>query len=116
MSALAEEIEQAVRKVLREELPRMLGAERSSGHVALDPNVGLSVPEAAKVAHRAPDTVRRAIRAGALRASHPEGGREWVIAPVDLEAWLGRRKRTPAVVDIGTLARQAAARALADRR
>lgn len=107
MSALAEEIKQAVREALREELPRLLNPNK----VALDPLAGLSVADAAKYAHKSPYAVRRAIADGALTASKPTGGREWTIIASDLEQWMGRKKSAPTPIDILERRRQILARA-----
>ncbi len=111
MSALADEIRAAVREELRPLLGR-LDALRPAG---LDPLAGLDITEAARVAHRSPDTLRRAIREGKLKATRPDGGRQWIVLAGDLEQWMGRRK-TQQRVDIEAAGRQALARAVGGRR
>ena len=103
-----DEFKTAVADVLRAELPRIL-RETSPSTVA-ERRPTCSVAEAAKVACRHPDTVRRAIKAGELRAFHPLGAREWVIESADLDRWL---QRVPAsnVVDLDLEARKALDRA-----
>jgi excisionase family DNA binding protein len=50
----------------------------------------LTCAEAASRARTHVETIRRAIRSGALRAYHV--GREWRIAPADLDAWLNLKQ------------------------
>jgi excisionase family DNA binding protein len=103
MSALADEIKAAVRDALREELPVLLRAHCAHAQppAIAQSSRPLSVGEAAQLAHRHPDTVRRAIHSGALLARRPGGGREWVIAPADLRRWMDRPGTGKSPVDLG---------------
>jgi excisionase family DNA binding protein len=110
VSALADEMKAALREVLREELPRALAALQGAATPAPPPRGRLSVAEAAALAHRHQDTIRRAIRAGALKAMKPAGGREWIIEAAEVERWT--RSGTPAsAVDIAAEVDKAVARA-----
>jgi excisionase family DNA binding protein len=103
MSALADEIKDAVREVLRQVLCEVLRQELPRALAQLQPTrpapqlcpARLSVAEAAARAHRHPDTLRRAIKAGTLRATRPAGGREWVVDSAELERWVSGPASAP---------------------
>ncbi len=115
MSALQDEIRAAVRAELERErawLEERLANLASKATPA--PERLLSVAEAAAEAHRCADTVRRAIAAGLLRATRPTEGGPWLIAPVDLRAWLESPRPSPCqsgAVDLERAAEEAARRA-----
>jgi len=110
MSALADEIRAAVREALRDELPRVLGELRAVGTPR---TVRIGVAEASNLARRHPDTVRRAIKAGRLRASRPSGAREWILDAADVERWVQGEAVT--TVDMKADVEAALARALDSR-
>jgi excisionase family DNA binding protein len=84
-----ETLRETLREVVREELRPVLEQLRA-GVPAPSPAPGpLSVAEAATLAHRNPETIRRAIKSGALRARRPQGGRAWVIDGAELHRWAG---------------------------
>ena len=95
MSALADELRVVVREVLREELPRLLTAHLQARAPAPRSDARLSVADAARVAHRHPDTIRRAIKTHALHATKPAGGREWIIDQAEIERWRNGPASTP---------------------
>jgi hypothetical protein len=55
---------------------------------APDPDHFLPLPEAARVAGKHPDTLRRAIRQKRLKASKADGAREWSVRRGDLQEYL----------------------------
>ncbi len=116
MSALvvipADELRAMLRKVLREELnaratdvPLVNGMSHPTGP--------LSVAEAAQIAHRHPETIRRAIHDRILQATKPEGGREWLIEQSELQRWMKAQKpkRPPRASDMASEVESAVARA-----
>ena len=116
MSALiiipADELRAMLREVLRDELnarsadaPLAIGMGYRAGP--------LSVAEAAQIAHRHPETIRRAIHDRTLQATKPEGGREWVIESNELQRWMGapKPKRPPRASDMASEVESAVARA-----
>lgn len=101
--ALSELIRNAVREVLREELPRLLAGSGTPPNDA-----PLSPAAAAELAGCTAETVRRAVRAGALPFA--TRGRSILLERADVLRWSGRS--APAkVVDLADAARQAVARA-----
>jgi excisionase family DNA binding protein len=117
MSALivvpADELRAMLREVVREELnarteepPRVNGTASHNGT--------LSVAEAAQIAHRHPETIRRAIHDGGLRATKPEGGREWLIESKELRRWMKAQapKRSPRALNMKSEVDSAVARVL----
>jgi excisionase family DNA binding protein len=106
VSALAEEIKAALREVLREELPRLAAGLPLSREPSR-----IGVPEAATLANRHPDTVRRAIKAGRLHAMKPEGAREWILDGRDVDRWIRGERQAPPT-DVKADVESALARAL----
>jgi excisionase family DNA binding protein len=102
--SMEEMIEEVVRKVLREELPKLLIRETHP----VDPFAPLTPAEAGQLAGCTAETVRRAVRAGALK--HTTRGRSILLDRGDVLRWAGRS--APAV-DLAASARQALARARA---
>lgn len=96
-------IEQAIREAVAAELApvtqelRALRAEvqqlRETKPPPPDPDQRLLVPEAAALAGKHPDTLRRAIKAKKLKASKVDGGREWAIRRGDLNDYLAGSSR-----------------------
>jgi len=110
VSALAEEIKSALREVLREELAGVLARVPSTAPQSL-PRGRLSVPEAAELARRHPDTVRRAIKAGELHATKPVGAREWILDRAEVERWI-RGSHSPDPTSMQADVERAVARAI----
>jgi excisionase family DNA binding protein len=116
MSALvvipADELRAMLREVLRDELnARNADAPPTNG---MSHRTGpLSVSEAAQVAHRHQETIRRAIHDHTLRATKPEGGREWLIESNELQRWMRAQKpkRSPRASDMAGEVESAVARA-----
>jgi len=116
MSALvvipADELRAMLREVLREEFnARHSDASPANG---MSYSTGtLSVAEAARHAHRHPETLRRAIHDRTLQATKPEGGREWVIDTNELQRWMKAKtpKRSPRASDMAGEVESAVARA-----
>jgi len=116
MSALivvpADELRAMLREVLRDELnsrnPDLPSADGMGNRTGQ-----LSVAEAAQIAHRHPETIRRAIHDRTLQATKPEGGREWLIEPNELQRWMKaqRPKRPPRASDMAGEVESAVARA-----
>ncbi len=84
MSALADEIEAAVRRVLE---ARLLAIEERLVPKP-DDDRALTVTEAAQFARYTPETLMERIRAGDLAAYKPKGSREWRVRLGDLRRWL----------------------------
>ena len=56
------------------------------------PSGNLTTAEAASIARRSQETITRALRAGKLKGTRPEGGREWIIDHDELKRWMTARK------------------------
>jgi excisionase family DNA binding protein len=112
----ADELRAMLREVVREELnARVAEAPPING---MGNRTGtLSVVEAAQIAHRNPETIRRAIRDSTLRATKPEGGREWLIESNELRRWMKAQgpKRSPRALNMKSEVDSAVARALEPR-
>jgi excisionase family DNA binding protein len=109
-----EELRAMLREVVREELDART-AEAPPINGAMGYRSGtLSVAEAAQMAHRNPETIRRAIHDSTLRATKPEGGREWLIESNELRRWMKAAgpKRSPRALDMKSEVESAVARAL----
>jgi excisionase family DNA binding protein len=113
LSALADEIRTALREVLRDELPRLVAGLLHASRSGSPARIG--VAEAAALSNRHPDTVRRAIKKGRLRAARPSGARVWVIETRDVERWV-RGDERDAKADMSGDVEAAVARALDARR
>ena len=101
MSALADEIRQAVREALRDELPRALREGLGIGSAAAANNDGeeaLDLEECSRLSGYAVGTLRKAIKKGKLAAK--KGAKEWRVRRADLLAWEGRPQKMPSVVDL----------------
>ncbi len=85
MSALSEEIEAAVRRVVEE---RLAAIEARLSPREPDDDRAMTVAEAAEFARYAPETLMERIRAGDLPAHKPSGSREWRVRLGDLRRWL----------------------------
>jgi excisionase family DNA binding protein len=109
----ADELRAMLREVVREELNARTG-EAPPIHGTASHNGTLSVAEAAQIAHRHPETIRRAIHDSALRATKPEGGREWLIESNELRRWMKAQepKRSPGALSMKSEVDSAVARAL----
>ena len=101
-AAVASEIDRALMPILA-----LLEARSPEG-----PSGPLSVPELAARSHRHADTIRRAIKAGTLRAFRPAGSREWAIEAEEARRWMGIGVKRARVVDLRAEAGHAIARAL----
>jgi excisionase family DNA binding protein len=115
MSALVITTPEELRAMLREvvdealnDLPR--GRTLANGNQTTPET--LSVAEAAQIAHRHPETIRRAINDATLRASKPAGGREWLIEAVELQRWMNakRSKRSERASNLSSEVEDALAR------
>src|SRR5260370_17041167 len=117
MSALivvpADELRAMLREVVREELSARTGDSAPTNGIGRRSGT-LSVAEAAQIAHRHPETIRRAIHDGALRATKPEGGREWLIESNELRRWMKAQapKRSPPALNMKSQAHSPVAHAL----
>lgn len=56
------------------------------------PSGNLTTAEAARIARRDQETITRALRAGKLKGTRPEGGREWIIEAGELRRWMTARR------------------------
>jgi len=83
------EFRQLLTDSLREVLPPIIRDELGTMQAQARPKKHLTVADVADTAQCHPDTVRRAIRAGTLKASKPKGSRRWLIDPGDLARWMG---------------------------
>lgn len=114
-------IEQALREAVAAELApvteelRALRLEvqqlRETKPAPPDPDQRFLLPEAAVLAKKHPDTLRRAIKAKKLKGSKPDGGREWVIRRGDLNDYLAGRRPGLKAVDENRKIEDAVARA-----
>lgn len=98
MSALSDEIRAAVRAELDAErawLEERLA--KLAGRNDTDPEEALPLVECARLSGYSVDTLRRAIRKGKLSAQ--KGEKEWRVKRGDLDAWKGKPKGPPSVVD-----------------
>ncbi len=120
MSALivipADELRAMLREVVREELSARTGDSAPTNGIGRRSGT-LSVAEAAQVAHRHPETIRRAIHDTILRATKPEGGREWLIESNELRRWMKAQgpKRSARALNMKSEVDSAVARALEPR-
>jgi excisionase family DNA binding protein len=85
VSALADEIEAAVRRVVEQ---RLAAIEARLSPMQPDDDQALTVQEAADFARYTPETLMERIRAGDLPAHKPKGSREWRVRVGDLRRWL----------------------------
>lgn len=85
MSALAAEIEAAVRRVVEQ---RLAAIEDRLTPKEADDDRALTVQEAADFSRYTPETLMERIRGGDLPAHKPRGSREWRIRLGDLRRWL----------------------------
>src|ERR1700682_1349149 len=92
MSALAEELEAVVRRVLREELPRVLAELREGVQLPIADDL-LGVAAAARRLGLRPGTVYK-LGARCDPPSHKSGGRV-LFSPADLDAYVAARRRSP---------------------
>jgi hypothetical protein len=51
----------------------------------------VKVRRAAELADCCPDTVRKAIKEKQLKATKPQGSREWLVDVLELQRWMGER-------------------------
>ncbi len=115
MSALvvisADELRAMLREVLRDELDARNAAAPPANGMSCRTGT-LSVAEAAQITHRHPETIRRAIHDRTLQATKPEGGREWLIEPDELQRWMKAQKpkRSPRASDMAGEVESAVAR------
>ena len=104
MNPFYDDIKQAVREALREELPRML-RERVIPVEERAPRPGvdefLTVAQAASMAGYNEQTIRAKLRDKDLKGVRPGGGRSWRVRTSVLIAWLNAQKECVAeVIDI----------------
>lgn len=112
LDALAERLTEPVAQRVAELLAQRAG---DAPHVGVGDERLLSCSEAAEHAGVHVETIRRAVRSGALPAA--SAGRAVRIAPADLAAWLGRDRRRIVAGSRSrprTVARAASRRPLAD--
>jgi excisionase family DNA binding protein len=90
-----DDVKDAVREVLKEELPKLLrpfGSTPAGATPVVAGPLAVTVAEAGRrLGGVHPSTVRRWIKSGALRASKFPGGRGHLVRVVDLEAFLASR-------------------------
>jgi excisionase family DNA binding protein len=99
MSALVITTPEELQAMIQEAVQEALGAVPQAWPVSNGTQTArgtLSVAEAGRIAHRHPETIRRAINGGFLRASKPGGGREWLIEASELRRWMkAKRPKRP---------------------
>lgn len=86
MSSIDEAFTETMRQVVREEVRAALAEQKAPSRIPTPAR--LSVMEAAALAHKHPDTIRRAIKGKDLRATKPRGSREWVVSGEDFDRWI----------------------------
>lgn len=99
---LAKRVEDAVRKVLDEQLPQLeLRLAAAQAPDSTDDRA-LTVEEAARFSGYTAETIMERIRGGDLRGHKPKGSREWRVRQGDLKSWLYESAGAK-VLDIGEL-------------